>query len=138
MASVAVQEFTLHLPVDVIDLLQRTSAESNETPDQIVAEALLFSLKPVRREALRRLKTHIQQQQTQSEHEIRRHLETHLTSTEQEQLSELLERNRSTKLSAEEQEELQHLFDRIESVATEKAAAMWLLSAGPQMHDPAK
>ena len=137
MASAA-KEFTLHLPVDVIDLLQRASAESNETPDQIVAEALLFSLKPVRRDALRRLKTHIRQQQTQSEPEIRTHLEAHLTPTEQEQLAELLERNRSTKLSAEEKEELQQLFDRIESVATEKAAAIWLLSASPQMHDPAK
>lgn len=39
-----------------------------------------------------------------------------------------LERNRTQSLTADELAEMQALFDRIEAVATEKAAAIWLLS----------
>jgi len=128
MAAPTTQEFTLHLPEDVIEMLRRAARERRETPDAIVAEALRFSLQPVRQEALRRLKGHIQQQQAQSEPEMRAHLEAHLTRAEQERLSQLLERNRTQPLTAEERTEMQALFDRIEAVATEKAAAIWLLS----------
>src|SRR5438445_9527894 len=79
MAAPTTQEFTLHLPEDVVELLRRVARERRETPDAIVAEALRFSLQPVRREALQRLKGHIQQQQAQSEPEIRAHLDAHLT-----------------------------------------------------------
>jgi hypothetical protein len=128
MAAPATQEFTVRLPEDVIEMLRRAAQDRRETPDAIVAEALRFSLQPVRQEALRRLKGQIQQQQAQSEREIRAHLEAHLTGAEQERLSQLLERNRTQPLTVEEQAEMQALFDRIEAVATEKAAAIWLLS----------
>src|SRR5436853_2757503 len=98
MAAPATHEFTLHLPEDVIELLRRAAQERRETPDAIVAEALRFSLQPVRQEALRRLTGHIQQQQAQSEPEIRAHLEAHLTGAEEERLSQLLERNRAEPL----------------------------------------
>ena len=128
MTAPTTQEFTLHLPEDVIEMLRRAARERRETPDAIVAEALRFSPQPVRQEALLRLKDHIQQQQAQSEPEVRAPLEVHLTGAEQERLSQLLERNRTQPLTAEEQAEVQELFDRIEAVATEKAAAIWLLS----------
>jgi hypothetical protein len=127
MAAPTTQEFTLHLPEDVIEMLRRAARERRETPDAIVAEALRFSLQPVRQEALRRLKGHIQQQAL-SKPEVRAHLVASFTDEEQERLSQLLERNRTEALSTEEQAELQALFDRIEAVATEKAAAIWLLS----------
>src|SRR5260370_3656804 len=73
MAAPTTQEFTLHLPEDVIEMLRRAAQERRETPDAIVAEALRFSLQPVRQEALRRLKGHIQQQPGQSEAESRAH-----------------------------------------------------------------
>ncbi len=128
MAAATTREFTLHLPQDVIEMLGRAAAERRQTPDQIVVEALRFSLQPVRQEALRRLQSHIGQQQSQSEPQIRAHLGAALAAEEQERLSRLLERNRTEGLTAEEQAELQGLFDRIEAVATEKAAAIWLLS----------
>lgn len=137
MAAPTTQEFTFHLPEDVIVLLRRVARERRETPDAIVAEALRLSLQPVRPEALRRLKGHIQQQQAQSEPEIRAHLEAHLTGAEQDRLSQLLERNRTQQLTPEEQAEMQALFDRLEAVATEKAAAIWLLSGGPPASDAA-
>src|SRR5260370_36837418 len=115
MAAPTTQEFTLHLPEDVIELLRRAARERRETPDAIVAEALRFSLQPVRQEALRRLKGQIQRQQAQSEPEIRAHLEAHLTGAEQKRLSQLLERNRAQQLTAEEQAEMRALFDRIEA-----------------------
>src|SRR5438067_2284562 len=77
MAAPTTEEFTLHLPEDVIEMLRRAARERRETPDAIVAEALRFSLQPVHQEALRRLKGHIRQQQAQSEPEIRAHLEAH-------------------------------------------------------------
>ena len=135
MAAPATHEFTLHLPEDVIDLLRRAARERRETPDAIVAEALRFSLQPVRQEALRRLKGPIERQQAQPEPEIRAHLDAHLTGAEQERLSQLLEQNRAQSLTAEEQAEMQALFDRIEAVATEKAAAIWLLSGQPPASD---
>jgi hypothetical protein len=137
MAAPITQEFTLHLPEDVIEMLRRAARERRETPDAIVAEALRFSLQPVRQEALRRLKGHIQQQQALPEAEVRAHLAASLTDEEQERLSRLLERNRSDELSTEERAELQALFDRIEAVATEKAAAIWLLSGRPPTSDAA-
>jgi hypothetical protein len=69
MTAPTTQEFTLHLPEDVIELLRRAARERRETPDAIVADALRFSLQPVRQAALRRLKDHIQRQQAQSEDE---------------------------------------------------------------------
>ena len=54
----------MHLPQDVIDMIQHTAAEQQETPDQIVAEALRFSLRPIYQEATRRLKRQIRQQQS--------------------------------------------------------------------------
>jgi hypothetical protein len=131
MAVATTREFTLHLPEDGIEMLRRAAEERRETPDAIVAEALRFSLQPVRQEALRHLKGQVLQQQAQSEPEIRAHLEARLTDAEQERLSQLLERNRSAELTAEEQAEMEALFDRIEAVATEKAAAIWLLSGRP-------
>jgi len=128
MAATTTQEFTFHLPQDVSEMLRRAATERHETPDQIVAEALRFSLQPVRQEALRRLKRQLRRQQSQSEQEIRAHLEARLSEAEQRRLSQLLERNRAEGLTAEEQGEMQGLFDRIEAVATEKAAAIWLLS----------
>jgi len=135
MTAPTTQEFTLHLPEDVIEMLRRAARERSETPDAIVAEALRFSLQPVRQEALRRLKGHIQQQQAQPEPEIHAHLEARLTGAEQERLSQLLERNRTQPLTREEQAEMHALFDRIEAVATEKAAAIWLLSGRPPASD---
>jgi hypothetical protein len=138
MAAPTTQEFTLHLPEDVIEMLRRAAQERHETPDVIAAEALRFSLQPVRQEALRRLKGRIQQQEAQSESEIRAHLEARLTGAEQERLSQLLERNRTHPLTPEEQSEMQALFDRIEAVATEKAAAIWLLSDRPPTSDASR
>jgi hypothetical protein len=135
MATATTQELTLHLPEDLVEMVRRAAQERRETPDAIVAEALRFSLQPVRQEALRRLKRHIEQQQTQPEPEIRAHLQARLTEAEQERLSWLLERNRNEELTAEERAELQTLFDRIEAVATEKAAAIWLLSGKPPASD---
>src|SRR5258708_23902336 len=109
-------------------MLGHASRKRQETPDQIVAGALRFSLEPVREEALDRLKGRIKQQRSQSEPEIRAYLEAGLTDAEQDRLSLLLERNRNEGLSAEEKTEIQRLFDRIESVATDKAAAIWLIS----------
>ena len=63
MATVTTQEFILHLPKDLIEMVRRAAQERRETPDAIVAEALRFSLQPVRQEALRRLKSQIGQQQ---------------------------------------------------------------------------
>lgn len=130
MAAATRQEVTLRLPEDVIEMLRQAAQERRETPEEIVTEALRFSLQPLRQEALRRLKSQIRQQQAQDEPEIRGHLDARLASAEQERLSQLLERNRSEGLTPEEQAEMQALFDRIEAVATEKAAAVWLLSGG--------
>jgi hypothetical protein len=135
MATAPTQEFTFHLPDDLVDLLRRAADEHRETPDVIVTEALRFVLQPMRQEALRRLKDCILEQQAQTEPEIRTHLEVHLTGSEQQRLSELLERNRTEELTTEERGELQALFDRIEAVATEKAAAIWLLSGSPPTSD---
>jgi hypothetical protein len=128
MAAADTQEFTLSLPHDVVEMLRNAAAERGETPDQLVAEALRFSLHPVRQEALQRLKKQLRRQQAQSEAEIRAHLAAGLHSEEEARLSQLLERNRTVGLNAEEQTEMERLFDRIEAVATEKAAAIWLLS----------
>jgi hypothetical protein len=128
MAAANTQEFTLHLPEDVIDMLRHASRRRRETPGQIVADALRFSLEPVREEALDRLKRRIRKQRSQSEPEVRAHLKASLTEEEEDRLSRLLERNRDEGLSPEEKAEMQGLFDRIESVATDKAAAIWLLS----------
>lgn len=128
MAAVTTQEWTFQLPQEIIEMLRKAAAERKETPDQIVAEALLFSLQPVRQEALRRLNSQIHKQQSQSAIEIQGHLESHLTDSEQKRLSQLLDHNRTKGLNQEEQNEMQQLFDRIEAVATEKAAAIWLLS----------
>jgi hypothetical protein len=138
MAAATTQEFTLHLPEDVVELLQRAAQERRETPDAIVAEALRFSLQPLRQEALQRLNRQIRQQQTQSEPEVRAHLEARLTEAERERLSQLLEHNRTEGLTTEEQVAMQGLFDRIEAVATEKAAAVWLLSGRPPASDAAE
>jgi len=138
MAAPTTQEFTLYLPEDVIEMLRRAARDRRETPDAIVTEALRFSLQPVRQEALRRLKGQIQQHQAQSEPEIRAHLEARLSGAEQQRLSQILERNRTEELTMEEQTEMQALFDRIEAVATEKAAAIWLLSGRPPASDAAR
>jgi hypothetical protein len=138
MATATTQEFTLQLPKDLIEMVRRAAEERRETPDAIVAEALRFSLQPVRQEALQRLKSQVDQQQAQSEPEIRAHLEARLTSAEQERLSQLLDRNRTEELTSEERTEMQALFDRIEAVATEKAAALWLLSGRPPESDAAR
>jgi hypothetical protein len=84
---------------------------------------------------MRRLKRHVEQQQAQPEPEIRAHLDDRLTEAEQERLSQLLERNRTEGLTSEERGEMQSLFDRIEAVATDKAAAIWLLSGRPPVSD---
>jgi hypothetical protein len=131
MAAPTTHEFTFYLPEDVVELLRQAARERRETPDVIVAEALRFSLQPLHQEALRRLKGQVREQQAQSGPEIRAHLEARLTEAEQELLSHLLERNRTQSLNPEEQAEMQALFDRIETVATEKAAAIWLLSGRP-------
>jgi hypothetical protein len=138
MATATTQAFTLQLPEDLIEMVRRAAQERRETPDAIVAEALRFSLQPVRQQALRRLTDHVRRQQAQSEPEIHAHLEARLTNTEQDRLSELLERNRTDGLTMEERAEMQALFDRIEAVATEKAAAIWLLSGRPPVPDAAR
>ena len=131
MATAATQEVTLHLPHTVMEMVRRAASERQESADEIVAEALRFALQPVRQEALGRLKSQVRRQQSQSEPEIRAHLDSRLTEQEQRRLSNLLERNRSEGLTPDEQTEMQRIFDRIEAVATEKAAAIWLLSKKP-------
>ena len=128
MAAATEQELILHLPPNVIEMIRRAATERQESPDHIVAEAIQFALQPVRQEALRRLKVQIRRQQSQSEAEIRAHLGRGLARSEQKRLERLLEHNRNEGLTADEQAEMQQLFERIEAVATEKAAAIWLLS----------
>lgn len=128
MATAERSQLTIELPPDLIEMLWTAATERRETPNQIVVEALRFSLQPVRQQALQRLNEPIRRQQPQPEREVRAHLDAHLNDTEQELLSQLLERNRAGDLSEEERADLATLFARIEAVATEKAAAIWLLS----------
>lgn len=128
MPTVASQEFTLHLGHDLVALVQQAASERQETTDQVVADAIRFALQPVRREALRNLKQHTRQQQSETEPEVRAHLEAHLTDEEQQRLTKLQERSKEQEPIAADLHERQQLFDRIEAVATEKAAAIWLLS----------
>ncbi|HLK56278.1 MAG TPA: hypothetical protein VKU00_06925 [Chthonomonadaceae bacterium] len=108
--------------------MAKATEARGESPDQIVEEALRFSLQPLRQEALQRLNMQIRKQQNQSGTEIRTYVASHLTTAEQEWLPQLLERNRTEGLTPEQKAEMQQIFDRIEVVATEKAAAIWLLS----------
>ena len=135
MTTTTTQEFTLHLPEDVVERLRQVAMERHETTDQIVERALRFSLSPVRQEALRRLQGQVRKQRLQPEADIRLHLESQISTEEQQRLSELLEQNRAAGLTPEEENEMQQLFDRIEAVATEKAAAIWLLSGQPSEVD---
>ena len=135
MTTAPPQKLTLHLNHDLIELVQQAATELQETPDQVVADAIWFALQPARREALQNLKRHLRQQQSQTESEIRAHLNAHLTETEQQRLTKLQERSKEQEPTAEDLEERQELFARIEAVATEKAAAMWLLSGNPPQPD---
>ena len=127
-AAAAPQEFTLCLPRNVIEMLRRAAVERQESPDQIVAKALQHVLDPVRLEALQQLKHQVLRQRSQSESQVRANLDTRLASKEQQRLSQLLDRNRTDGLTMDEEAEMDRLFERIEAVATEKAAAIWLLS----------
>ena len=131
MAQATTQEFTLHLPLDVAEMLLRAASERKESPDEIVAELLRFSSSVIRREAFARLKSGIRKQQDKLKPEIKKSLSVTLASSEQYRLTELLEFNRTVELNLQEREEMQRLFDRIEEVATEKASAIWLLSGNP-------
>src|SRR5258708_13720833 len=107
MAAATTHEYTLHLPQDVIDMLRQASSNRHETPDQIVEDALRFSLEPVREEALDRLKSRIRKQRSQSDPEIRDFLEAGLTQEEEDRLSLLLEHNRNAVLSPEHKPKMQ-------------------------------
>ena len=131
MAQATTQEFTLHLPLDVAEMLLRAASERKESPDEIVAELLRFSSSVIRQEAFARLKSGIRKQQHKPKPEIKKSLSVTLASSEQHRLTELLELNRTVELNLQEREEMQRLFDRIEEVATEKASAIWLLSGNP-------
>ena len=135
MTTAIAQEFTLHLNDDLIKLVRQAATERQETPDQVVADALWFALQPIRREALHNLQQHIRQQQFQPEAEIRAHLDAHLTDSEQQRLTKIQERSKEQQPTAEDLYERQQLFDRIEAIATEKAAAIWLLSGNPVRPD---
>src|SRR5438128_2066429 len=97
------QELVLHLPEDVLELVRHTAAEQFKTPDQLIAEELRFVLQPMHQEAMQRLKNYIQRQQKQTDGEIRKHLDAHLTNKEQQRLSQLLEQNRAEGLTETEQ-----------------------------------
>lgn len=127
MTTVTTQEYTCHLPLDVVAMLQRAVTLRQLPPDALIAEALRFTLQPLRQEALQRLQHQIQTQQTQSVAARQRHVTAHLPDQAQQRLAYLLERNRAEEITAQEREELQQLFDQIEAVAVEKAAALWLL-----------
>ena len=135
MTTAAPQKLTLHLNNNLMELVQQAAAELQETPDQVVADAIWFALQPVRREAMQNLKRHLRQQQSETEAEIRAHLGAHLTETEQQRLTNLQQRSKEQEPTAEDLEERQQLFDRIEAVATEKAAALWLLSGNSPQPD---
>lgn len=81
----------------------------------------------LRQQALQSLEKHIRQQQSQTQAEIRAHLDAHLTEEEQERLTRMQERSKEQEPTPEDLEERQEFFARIEAVATEKAAAIWLL-----------
>src|SRR5207249_12188861 len=52
MAPASTQEFTLHLPTDLIEMVRKAAQERLETRDKIVAEALQFSLQDRKRTRL--------------------------------------------------------------------------------------
>ena len=131
MAQANTQEFTLHLPLDVAEMLLRVASERKESPDEIVAELLRFSSSSLRQEAFAQLKSGIRKQQNKPKPEIKKSLAVTLASSEQHRLTELLELNNAVGLNSQERQEMQRLFDRIEEVATEKASAIWLLSGKP-------
>ncbi len=128
MAGATIHELTLHLPQNVIEMLRQAADERQESPDEIVAEAIQFVLDPLRQEALRRLNKQVLRQRSQSESQIREHLDSHLANEVRERLSQLLEQSRTEGLNAEEHAELERLFEQIEANAIEKAAAIHLLS----------
>ena len=138
MTTAVSQKLTVSLNHDLIELVQQAAAEFQETPDQVVADAIWFALQPTRREAMQNLKRHIAQQQSQSKTEIRAHLNAHLTKSEQQRLTKLQERSKEQEPTAEDLKERQELFDRIEAVATEKAAAIWLLSGNSPNFDASR
>lgn len=128
MTTIPTTQVVLHLPQDVIEYLTRTAKQRHKTLDEIATEALRISLQPIRQEAIQRLEEQQKHQRALSDTQQYAMLDAHLTSEEQERLAHLLDTNRERHLNDEEQAQLTMLYDRIEAVATQKAAAILLLS----------
>lgn len=128
MNTMSSTQLVLHLPEDVIESLKRTANLRHKTLDEIATEALRLSLQPIRQEAMQRLEDQVKQQNSLPAIQQRAMLNARLSSEEQERLTNLLDSNRERNLTDAEQSQLDILYERIEAVATQKAAALLLLS----------
>ena len=134
--SDSTHEITLRLSQALIERLE-SAAESQHLPvAQVVSEALDITLPPakIRVQAEQRLQAAIENLSRQTAAQWQAHTKVEMTKEEKRQAARLLSASKTRELSAEETAAMQALLERNEAVATERAAALWLLKMQQRKH----
>jgi hypothetical protein len=106
------QEITLHLPADVYARLLHTAAYRRQSPEAVASEVLELTLPDAVAQADMQLNREIERLRPLGEEQIQASTKAHLSSANQQRLSELMEQNRERKLTTEEKAEIEVLFDK--------------------------
>jgi hypothetical protein len=135
MGSPATHTLTVEISERTFEKIQALARRRQKPADWVVGEILDLSLSSgvPNQEAEWRKVVHAHQGDSPAA--LRELLRTSLTASEQARMEKLLESNRSGGLTDEESVELDRLQDRMMDVASERAAAIYLLqrhSAAPE------
>lgn len=127
MAVSALEKLTLHLPADLYARLRHTAAFRQQSLEAVASEVLDLTLPDAATQADMQLDREIERLRALGKEQIQASTKAQMSSADKLRLSELMEKNKEGKLTKEEEAEIEVLFDHIEAVATERAAALWLL-----------
>ena len=127
MAANTLQEITLRLPADVYARLLHTAAFRQQSPEYLAVETLDITLPDAAAQADMQLDREIARLRSLSEEQLQASTQAHLPAKDQQRLADLMEKNIEGELTKAEQAETERLLDKIEAIATERAAALWLL-----------
>lgn len=118
---------TVEVTEDTFQRIQETARRTGHSPERVVGEILDLSLSSAATRTEADWRRRVERHRRDSPAELREQLRVSLSAPDQARMQALLDTNRKRSLTDEEAAELDRLQNRMLEVATERAAALYLL-----------
>lgn len=128
MAAQTLKELTLQLPAELVEQIQETAAERQQSVDKVVTDLLGDTLPSRGRRIALPLRPLVEHLENLPDSELHRKANAWFPDADQNRLTNLLAERHERSLTEAEEQEIEALLDKVQMIAMESAGAKWVLN----------